>query len=209
MGMPDGAAVERVLGSIPAYAPLFAAAFPGDPKSMTYTNAAKAIGAFERQLLMPARFDRFLQGDTSQLNAQEQQGLITFVGVGCASCHNGVALGGSTYRKLGLVQPYPTNDPGRFRITGQERDRYVFKVPGLRNVAMTGPYLHDGSVTTLDEIVRLMARHQLGRDLTNIEVAGIVAFLKSLTGDIPADYIAPPPLPPSRPNARAASKTMR
>jgi cytochrome c peroxidase len=204
MGMPDGAYIEKTLRSIPAYQSLFAAAFPDDPAPITYANAAQAIGAFERRLLTPSRFDRFLQGDTTQLNAQEQRGLATFVSTGCVSCHAGVGLGGDLYRKLGLVQPYPTNDPGRFKVTGDERDQYVFKVPSLRNIIKTGPYLHDGSIESLDEMVRLMARHQLGKELTETDVADIIAFMDSLTGEIPTAYIAPPQLPPNGPKTSSA-----
>lgn len=199
MGMPGPEQVEQVLRSIAGYRPLFDAAFPGDPNPITYQNAARAIGAFERRLITPDRFDRFLQGDRSQLNGQEQRGLKAFVEVGCISCHSGAAVGGGMYQKLGLVEPYPVTDEGRFKVTNQESDRYVFKVPSLRNVAQTGPYLHDGSVRTLDEAVRLMGRYQLGQALTDEQVADIVAFLGSLTGELPEEYIAPPQLPPGDP----------
>jgi cytochrome c peroxidase len=103
------------------------------------------------------------------------------------------------YQKIGLVKPYPTSDVGRVTVTKDEADRYVFKVPSLRNVAKTAPYFHDGQVATLDQAIRLMGEHQLGRTLTDRQVAGIGAFLGSLTGEIPKDYVAPPALPPSGP----------
>ncbi|MCG8352902.1 MAG: cytochrome-c peroxidase [Chloroflexales bacterium] len=205
MGMPSGDDVTAALRAISGYDPLFAAAFPNDPDPITYENAATAIGAFERRLLTPSRFDQFLEGDTSQLSEQEQRGLTTFVTVGCATCHNNAAVGGMMYQKLGIVQAYITDDLGRFDITGQENDRYVFKVPSLRNIAETTPYLHDGSITTLDEMVRMMGRHQLGRELTDTQVNDIIAFLESLTGEIPYDYIAPPQLPDTEPTSSDSS----
>jgi cytochrome c peroxidase len=122
---------------------------------------------------------------------------------GCISCHMGPAVGGSLYRKLGLVKPYPTEDPGREKVTGDPADRHVFKVPGLRNVAHTGPWFHDGSITTLDQVISIMAEHQLGRSLGADEVSEIRAFLESLTGTLETALIEPPELPPSGPDTPA------
>lgn len=200
MGINDSAALEKVLRSIPGYPAFFAAAFPGDPNPITHQNVGMAIGAFERRLNTPARFDQFLAGDNSQLDANEQRGLITFINLGCTQCHMGVTVGGLLYKKLGEIEPYPTEDVGRFAITGLDEDKYVFKVPSLRNVAKTGPYLHDGSIETLEEMVRLMARHQLGKQVTDNQVTDVVTFLNALTGDIPTAYIASPQLPESGPD---------
>ncbi|MEZ4713221.1 MAG: cytochrome c peroxidase [Caldilineaceae bacterium] len=200
MGMLEPGYVESILRSIPGYAPLFTAAFPNNPEPITMDNAAIAIGAFERRLMTPSRFDRFLAGDRSQLTPEEQQGLTTFVNVGCSNCHVGVTVGGLLYKKLGEIVPYDTADLGRFNVTGLDEDKYVFKVPSLRNVARTFPYLHDGSIQTLEEMVTLMGRHQLGKDLTREQVASIVTFLHTLTGEIPLEYINPPQLPESGPN---------
>ena len=200
MGMLEPGYVESILRSIPGYAPLFSAAFPSNPESITLDNAAIAIGAFERRLMTPSRFDRFLLGDRSQLTPEEQQGLATFVNVGCSNCHVGVTVGGLLYKKLGEIVPYETDDLGRFNITGLDEDKFVFKVPSLRNVARTFPYLHDGSVQTLEEMVILMGRHQLGKELNRDQVASITTFLHTLTGQIPLDYISPPQLPESGPN---------
>lgn len=197
MGMPDPAYVEQVLRSIPGYVGLFRAAFPADPQPITHQNVGLAIGAFERQLLLPSRFDRFLEGDYTQLNGDEQRGLVTFITTGCPTCHVGATVGGLMYKKLGEIKPYPVADQGRYDITKVDADRQVFKVPSLRNVAETAPYLHDGSIATLEAMVRLMAQHQLGRELSDQQVAAIVTFLKTLTGDIPKDLIFQPPLPPS------------
>jgi len=200
MGMQKADRVVRVLQSIPGYMPLFATAFPNDPNPITLDHTAQAIGTFERRLVTPSRFDRFLAGERSQLTVDEQRGLATFISVGCNSCHMGAPVGGLLYKKLGEVKPYNTQDLGRFAITGDEQDKYVFKVQSLRNIAKTAPYLHDGSIQTLAEMVIIMARHQLGKELVQSQVEDIVTFLNTLTGDLPSDYIAPPPLPQSGPN---------
>jgi cytochrome c peroxidase len=200
MAMPSPGHVVRVLKSIPGYAPMFRAAFPGDDDPITYDNMATAIGAFERRLVTPGRFDRFMQGELDALSPNEVAGLDLFITTGCITCHNGPTIGGSLYQKLGLVEPYATQDTGRFELTGKESDRYVFKVPALRNAAQTGPWFHDGSIQSLEEAVRIMARHQLGRLLDAAEVVKVSAFLRSLTGEIDTAYIARPELPESGPD---------
>ena len=200
MAMPGEAQVVAVLRSIPGYTPLFEAAFPDDPDPIDYDNMARAIGAFERRLLTPSPFDAFLAGDAAALDADERLGLETFMNVGCSTCHNGAIVGGNSYRKLGLVKPYPTADPGRFRVTAREADRGVFKVPSLRNIDETGPYFHDGSIEDLEDAVTRMGEHQLGKALSDDEVWTILAFLESLTGSIDADYVAEPTLPESGPD---------
>lgn len=195
MGMLDAAAVETTLRAIPGYGALFAAAFPGDPNPITFDHVAQAIGAFERRLMTPSRFDRFLAGDYGQFTEQEQRGFATFADLGCPNCHVGVTVGGLQFKKLGEKEPYPIEDVGRFALTNLEVDRFVFKVPSLRNVARTAPYLHNGSIQTLEEMVALMARYQLGKQVTAEQITDVVAFLNTLTGEIPKDYIAPPPLP--------------
>lgn len=199
MAMPSAAFVNEVLRSIPGYRPLFEKAFPGEAQPVRFENFARAVAAFERRLTTPGRFDRFLQGDTSALDAAERQGLRTFLEVGCTTCHVGATVGGTMYQKIGLVVPYPTEDLGRYKVTGNESDKYVFKVPSLRNVAKTAPYFHDGSVKTLPEAVRLMGHHQLGRELRDAQVGEIVAFLNALTGEIDPDRVAKPELPASGP----------
>jgi cytochrome c peroxidase len=159
---------------------------------------AKAIGAFERGLLTPTRFDKFLVGDDKALNELELAGLTEFLDAGCGTCHTGPYVGGAMYQKLGLENPWDDDeDQGRFVITAKEFDRQVFKVPSLRNVAKTEPYFHTGLVESLDEAVRLMADHQLDISLTDVQVTSIVAFLNSLTGDIDLAYIKRPELPES------------
>jgi cytochrome c peroxidase len=203
MAMPSEKAVIAVLESIPDYAPLFAAAFPGEEKPITYENMARAIGAFERKLLTPSPFDAFIAGDDGALSDEQIAGLDAFVQAGCIACHQGVAIGGGLYQKLGVIKPYPTEDSGRAEITGKETDKQVFKVPSLRNIAKTGPYLHDGSIERLDEMIRIMAEYQLGIPIDDAQVIAIQSFLESLTGDVDAELIAMPELPPSGPDTPA------
>lgn len=195
MGMSGDVAVIDKLRAIPGYRPLFAAAFPNQPEPITYDNIALAIGAFERKLVTPAPFDRYLAGDTSALTDQQQLGLAKFMDSGCIICHTGPLLGGSMYQKLGLVKPYPSKDPGRAKVTNSPADQNIFKVPSLRNIAQTGPYFHDGSLKTLSETVKVMGEYQLGRQLSDQDVALIVAFLDSLTGTVDTAYTAAPKLP--------------
>ncbi|MFW2403593.1 MAG: cytochrome-c peroxidase [Gammaproteobacteria bacterium] len=204
MAMPDATTVVTVIKTIPGYAPMFADAFPGEADPITYENMAAAIGAFERLLVTPGPFDTFLSGDSDALSAEAQQGMVQFLDSGCASCHMGPALGGTMYQKLGLVQAYETQDTGRFEATGNEADKYFFKVPTLRNIAETGPYFHNGSIKTLDDAIRVMAKHQTpGGELSGAEVASIEAFLESLTGVPPAELVAAPTLPESGPDTPA------
>jgi cytochrome c peroxidase len=198
MAMPGEKRVLAVIESIPEYVQAFQKAFPGEKQPVTYDNMAKAIGAFERKLMTPDRFDKLLAGDAAALSDEEKAGLNKFLEAGCAACHFGPYLGGSMFQKLGLVRPWPNQkDQGRYEVTRQDVDRMMFKVPSLRNIEKTGPYFHDGSVASLEEAVKLMGAHQVERPLTDAEAAQIVTFLKTLTGVIPADYIKPPGLPKS------------
>lgn len=201
MAMPDEASVVAVLKSIPEYAALFQRAFPEDAEQVTYNNMAEAIGAFERKLVTPGAFDKFLSGDESALNEQQQRGLNVFIDSGCIACHMGPALGGALYQKLGLLKPYPTTDNGRFDVTKNEADRFFFKVPSLRNIEKTAPYFHDGSIATLEEAVNIMAEYQTAKgSFTDAERADLIAFLNSLTGDLPTAYIKQPPVLAAGPN---------
>ncbi len=200
MAAPSEEYVVTVLKSIPDYGPKFAAAFPGDADPITYDHMATAIGAFERTLVTPSKFDAYLGGDDAALTDAEKAGLATFVQSGCTACHAGALVGGKDYRKIGLVEAYPTTDIGRQQVTNDPADAMVFKVPSLRNIDKTGPYFHDGSVADLPTAVRLMGKHQLGKQLTDDEVASIVTFLGALTGPLPAaERIAAPTLPASGP----------
>jgi cytochrome c peroxidase len=183
------------------YAAAFKVAYPGDAEAMTPANYGRAISAYEATLVTPAPFDRFLAGDDKALTEKQKAGLRTFIATGCAACHNGALLGGTTMRKFGVTRDYwletgsAKPDVGRFATTKKEEDRYVFRVPMLRNVAKTQPYFHDGSVETLDRAVRVMAAVQLGRKLDDATAASIVDFLEALTGDAPANYAPPASLP--------------
>jgi cytochrome c peroxidase len=200
MAMSGADQVEQVLRSIPGYQKAFKAAFPDDEKPISYDNFAIAVGAFERGLVTKnSPFDKYLGGELDAMSDEAKKGLDLFVSTGCTTCHSGPMLGGHMYQKLGLVHPYETEDEGRKKVTGNDADAMMFKVPSLRNVAMTGPYFHDGSVATLPQAVKLMAYHQLGKELKPAEINSIVAFLESLTGELPTDYIAKPELPPSGP----------
>ncbi len=199
MAMPNPDFVVLKLKTIPGYVEEFKKVFPKDKDPITYDNIAKAIAAFERTLTTPSRFDKFLMGDTKALTKKEKEGLRLFIDKGCAGCHNGVAVGGSMFAKFGIFKPYPTADLGKYRLTKKEKDKFVFKVPSLRNIAMTYPYFHDGQVWDLKKAVKIMGETQLGIKLTDDEVDKIVAFLNSLTGEIPKDALKLPVLPPSTP----------
>lgn len=162
---------------------------------ITADNIQQALAEFQRGLLTPdAPFDRFLHGDEAALTPLARRGWQRFLELGCIACHQGVNLGGNMYAHLGVMGDYFADrgraivqgDLGRYNISGREQDRHVFKVPGLRNVALTAPYFHDGSVATLEEALVIMARYQLGVALTAEDKAALVAFLESLTGARPA-----------------------
>jgi cytochrome c peroxidase len=160
---------------------------------LTAANAADAIATFERSLVtLDSRFDRYLRGDRGALSAKEVEGYRRFREFGCVSCHNGQLLGGNMYQKAGVLGDFwagravTPSDLGRYNVTGREEDRYVFKVPSLRNVALTAPYFHDGAAVTLEMAVELMAHDQLGRDLAPADTEAIVAFLRTLNGTVPA-----------------------
>ena len=186
MAMPSEAAVLEKLAGVDGYTAMFTKAFPGQEQAMTYDNLAEAIAAFERTLITRDRFDDFQNGKHGALNEQEQRGLEKFMANGCTACHRGNLVGGTMYQKVGAVHPYKdTEDLGRFKVTGKESDKYVFKVPSLRNVALTAPYFHDGGIATLEEAVKTMAYIQLGKELSDEDTADIVAFLKSMNGKLP------------------------
>ena len=199
MAMPDEASVLKVLKSMPEYVEMFAAAFEGEGEAaVTYDNLAKAIGAFERKLVTPSRWDDFLKGNEAVLSDEEKKGFVEFANAGCITCHSGPGVGGNMYQKLGLVKAWPNQkDVGREEVTKNKADNMMFKVPSLRNIAKTGPYFHDGSVASLEEAVKMMAEHQLGKTLTDEQVKSIVTFLNVLTGTIPEEYVKEPKLPAS------------
>lgn len=193
--------VVATLRNIPGYLPLFKKAFPGQNEPITFDNMAKAIEVFEATLLTPdSPFDRYLKGQRKALSAREQEGLGLFIGKGCAACHGGVNVGGTGYFPFGVIEApsadiRPPEDTGRFKVTNTSNDKYVFRSPSLRNVAITPPYFHSGRVWTLKEAVAVMGSSQLGIKLNADETDKVVAFLHTLTGRQPkVEY---PILPPN------------
>ncbi|MDR2838134.1 MAG: cytochrome-c peroxidase [Azonexus sp.] len=186
----------NVLESIPAYVREFKQVFGKD--KITIDEVTLAIAEFEKTLVTPnSRFDQWLLGNKAALTKTELDGYALFKDSGCVACHNGEAVGGNSFQKMGLVEPYKTTAAaqGRADVTGKDADRFNFKVPTLRNVEMTYPYFHDGAANTLTEAVDIMGRLQLGKKFSQEENAKIVAFLKTLTGDQPNFTL--PILPPS------------
>jgi len=188
MGMTwDG--VLGFLKADPSYTAAFASTFPD---GVTEANFRHAISEFERTLLTKGSpFDRFLRGDEHALSPEARSGYETFKAVGCIACHQGRNVGGNMFQRFGVLGDYFKDrghvsdaDYGRFNVTHNESDRYVFRVPSLRNVERTAPYFHDGSASTLTQAVQVMARYQLGRKLAEDQVASIIAFLKSLSGEL-------------------------
>jgi cytochrome c peroxidase len=195
MGSTHELAVN-VLQSIPGYVSEFKTVFGTD--KVTIDQVTKAIAAFEQTLVTPnSRFDKWLMGNKDAINIQELAGYKLFKSTGCTACHNGPAVGGNSYQKMGMVEPYKTSNlaEGRISVTKLDADRFKFKVPTLRNIELTYPYFHDGAANTLKEAVDTMGRIQLGKKFTGEENASIVAFLKTLTGDQPSFQL--PHLPPS------------
>ncbi len=186
----------EVLESIPAYVTEFTRVF--GPDCINIDQVTEAIAEFEKTLVTPnSRFDQWLLGDTNAITAAELAGYQIFKNSGCVACHMGPALGGTSFQKMGLVAPYETKNAaeGLAGVTGQDADRFKFKVPTLRNVELTYPYFHDGEADTLAEAVDIMGRLQLGRNFEKTEIDQIVGFLKTLTGEQPSFLL--PQLPPS------------
>lgn len=191
MAMPSENIVVERLSAIDEYNNLFAKVFPSDKNPINYKNIQNAIGAFERTLVTPSRFDDFISGDLNALTTEEKEGLKLFISTGCVACHSGNVLGGNIYQKFGLYDDYWKHtkstkiDEGKFEVTKNESDKYVFKSPSLRNIEKTYPYFHDGSVLDLKDAVKIMGKVQLNKDLSEKDINSLVAFLNSLTGEVP------------------------
>lgn len=203
-GVEMSSTPERVvstLNSMPDYVERFEDSFPGEDDPVTFDNMAVAIEAFEATLITPdAPFDKYLRGNENALSAVEKEGLELFMDRGCVACHSGINLGGQDYYPFGLVsrpggEILPEGDKGRFAVTETASDEYVFRASPLRNIELTAPYFHSGAVWSLEEAVAVMGTAQLGTELKDGEVESIVAFLKTLTGEIPE--VRYPQLPPS------------
>jgi cytochrome c peroxidase len=182
------------LGADAAFRRDFLRVYPG---GISPGNIVDAIATFERSLLTEnSPFDRYLRGESNAIGERAKLGYRYFRELGCISCHQGVNVGGNMFQRFGVMadyfadraklRPVGAADLGRFNVTGREEDRHVFKVPSLRNVALTAPYFHDGSVGSIEEAVAIMGRYQLGRELSKDEVLALVAFLQTLTGNHPA-----------------------
>lgn len=199
MGMPNAQAVVDRVKSITGYQEQFSRIF-GGKDAVTYDNIAKAIATYERTLITPnSAFDRYINGDKKALSAMAIKGMNKFESFGCVSCHTGVNFAGPELAAgEGFYQKFPTfpgssfekkynltEDLGRFNVTKQDGDKNMWRVPTLRNVALTAPYFHNGQVTTLEEAVRVMAKVQLNKDLSDADVQELVAFLEGLTGEFP------------------------
>ena len=187
--------VVKRLKAIPEYVELFKKAFPKERNPVTFENVVKAIAAFERTLNTPnSPFQRYLLGDENALTREQKEGMKLFVKYGCIACHNGPVLSDGKFHKFKW-----NNDLGRYRVTKNPKDKYKFRTPQLLNVAVTAPYFHDGSVNSLEEAVKIMARKELGKELSNKEAKEIAAFLRSLTGEVPLEARVLPQLPGNNP----------
>ena len=157
---------------------------------ITGENIVDAISEYEKTLITPdSKFDKYLKGEKNILSHDEKEGYELFKDYGCISCHNGINIGGNVYQKIGIMKEYSSKDKGRFEITGDKNDLYFFKVPTLRNIELTAPYFHDGSAKDLESAVKTMSEYQLGYPLTNDEIKKLVAFLKTLTGNLPKEAL--------------------
>jgi cytochrome c peroxidase len=191
MNIPSEKFLEDRLSKIEEYQQMFASAFPGQEKPITFKNLTTAIAAFERTLITPSRFDHYLEGDYHALTQTEKNGLKVFIKSGCNSCHSGRLLGGNTFQKAGVYADLNKeigsvkDDKGRMEVTNNPADEYMFKVPSLRNITKTFPYFHNGSVADLKKACEIMARVQLKVELSDKELDDMLAFFESLTGEIP------------------------
>jgi cytochrome c peroxidase len=212
MGMADLEEVMLRINKIPGYAVMFEAAFPGDAAPINIDNAVKAVAAYERTLITPnSPFDRYVKGEEKALTEQQIKGMNTFAELGCNSCHSGANFSGPTLPVgTGFFQKFPTfpgssydqkykllEDSGRFQVTQNENDKHMYRVPTLRNIALTAPYFHNGQVPTLDEAVRVMGKTQLDKDLSEAQILDLVAFLNTLSGEFPQQTLPRLPLTPN------------
>lgn len=198
MAMTSEEAVLERLRNSERYQTLFNKTFPKDTEPITWKNLIDAIGAYERMLITPSRFDDYLTGNENALTNREKQGLQDFIEHGCIACHSGVALGGNSFQKFGLYGDYWVEtksevvDEGKAAISKNESDKNVFKVPGLRNITKTYPYFHDGSIRDLKESIRIMGKIQLNKELTDEQVENIAVFFDALTGEVEEKYTINP-----------------
>jgi cytochrome c peroxidase len=197
MGMLDEQAVVDAISRVPRYVEMFHQTFPDEERPISLHNVGETIGAFERGLVTQSRWDKFITGDHAALSPREKEGFSLFLQRGCIVCHAGPQVGGMSLQKVGVIYPWPNQqDGGRTEVTHLELDRMVFKVPSLKNIAETGPYFHDGSISDLQTAIRMMALHQLGIEIADEEVYAIEVWMRSMTGEPDPAYVAAPQLPP-------------
>ena len=193
-GIPSEAYLIQKLSKITEYATLFKAAYPTEKNPITFKNLTSAIASFERQLSPTSKFDEYLDGNESALNEKEKTGLANFMDNGGITCHSGIAIGGQMMQKFGVYSNYweatksKKIDNGLFDRTKIETDKYLFKTPSLRNIEKTYPYFHDGSIQSLKETIKIMAKIQLNKDLNHEQISSIEAFLKTLTAEVSLEY---------------------
>ena len=202
MNMPAEKEVIARLSKVEGYKKMFTSAYPQEKDPIHFTNVRKAIAAYERTMLTPSRFDTYLAGDPAAFNDQEKKGLHAFITIGCATCHSGALVGAGMFQKFPLVGAgyksltgSTNDDKGKMEVTKNEADKYVFKVPSLRNAEKTFPFFHDGSVRDLDKAIVIMAKLQLGKDLAPAQTADIAAFIKTLSSDVSAAVKQAPVMP--------------
>lgn len=202
MNMPSENYVIDRLKKIAGYKRLFTEAFPEEENPITYDNLKKAIGAFERTLITPAPFHEYLNGNKDALTSEQKKGLREFINTGCMTCHNGVAMGGASLMKFPTYGDNYTSltgstheDLGKMANTKNESDKFIFKVPSLINITETAPYFHDGSVADLGQAIKIMAKLQLNKELSDEQTESIKAFLSSLKGKTPTGVEISPEMP--------------
>jgi cytochrome c peroxidase len=199
MDMPNERAVVDRIQKSDMYQKLFAQAFPSAKNPITFKNITLAIGAFERTLIFPSRFDDYIKGKATALTLEEKKGLKEFMDAQCTTCHIGSLLGGNMFQKFGLMGNYrdftgnkENTDQGRYEETKQENDKDMFKVPSLRNAAETGPYFHDGSVKTLDEAIHIMSMINFKKELSDDQINSIKTFISALSTPVPEEIAKMP-----------------
>lgn len=198
MNIPSKEFLEERLRKDATYQKMFATAFPGEKNALNYGNIQKALGAFERTLITPSKFDEYLEGNTNALNKDEKKGLDLFINTGCVTCHSGAGVGGNMFQKFGVYGNYweqtksAAIDSGKVTVSKDPHEAFMFKVPSLRNIEKTHPYFHDGSVADLNQAITIMAKVQLNKTLSQDEVSSIATFLKTLTSNVPAEAMQDP-----------------
>ncbi|MCK5825197.1 MAG: c-type cytochrome [Ichthyobacteriaceae bacterium] len=193
MNIPSKDFLVKRLSKVSFYKTMFADAYPNEKNPITYKNIENAIGAFERELITPSRFDKYLSGDENAISVKEKEGLKTYIDKGCLTCHSGSLVGASMLQKFPLTGDYSNYlngkvDMGKYEETKNDIDKFMFKVPSLRNIEKTGPYMHNGSIAKLSDAVKIMGKAELNIDLTENEINEIVTFLSTLTGDFSEEY---------------------